>query len=65
MANEIEIYKSNSKVINCTVSGTTSLVGYAATLTVKKNVFDPAGVVAISKAGTLNGLIFSFVLSPT
>jgi hypothetical protein len=64
MANEIEIYKNNSKVVNCTISGTASLAGYAATMTVKKNAFDPAGSSVISKEGTLNGLIFSFDLTP-
>lgn len=65
MANEIQIYKNNSKTVACTVTGTSSLTGYTATMTCKKSVYDAAADELFSVTGTINSLVISFDLTPT
>lgn len=62
MDNAIQVYENNSVRINCTVTGTDSLAGYTSTLTVKNNINDTTA--AITKTGTIVGLVISFDLLP-
>ena len=47
MGNEIEIYQGNTKTITCTVTGLDDLVGYTATLTVKKDARDVTELIEV------------------
>jgi len=60
--NNIEIYQGNTKTIQCTVTGISTLSGYTATLTVKKRKEDTTTV--IEKEGSISGLIITFDLEP-
>lgn len=61
--NAIEIYRKNSKTIVCTVSGLDDLDGYTGTLIAKVNKEDTTAV--ITKIGSIEGLVITFVLTPT
>jgi len=56
--NEIEIYQGNTNTIICTVAGLDNLIGYTATLTVKKDIRDIAPL--IDTVGLITGLTIEF-----
>lgn len=62
-ANAIEIYRKNSKSIECTVTGLADLDGYTATLIAKVNKSDTTAV--ITKTGNIVGRVITFTLTPT
>lgn len=65
MANNITIYKGNSKTIVCTVSGLDSLSGYTAKMTVKKNAALDSSDPIIESTGLIDGLNVVFSLTAT
>ncbi len=63
MANELEIYKNNSKTLTATVAGIGSLSGYTGVMTVRTAI-DATGT-TFSCTGTTVGLAITFELTPT
>jgi len=60
--NNIEIYQGNTKTIQCTVTGISTLEGYTAALTLKKNKEDTTAI--LEKEGSISGLVITFDLDP-
>ena len=61
MANEITIYRNNSKTILVTVEGLASLSGYTSVFTMKDKIGDSD---LISNTGSTSGLNITFNLTP-
>ena len=62
MANEIELYKKNSKTVLATITGLDSLSDYVPVLTVKDK-FGDADLISVT--GTTEGLTLTFEFTPT
>jgi hypothetical protein len=62
--NRIEVYQGNTKTITCTVSGLSDLVGYSATLTVKREARDTENLFEVDHAD-ITGLVITFETSDT
>lgn len=63
MKNQISVFKANDLSVVCEVSGLTTLTGYTAELTVKKNIYSTD--IVIATAGTIADFDISFNISDT